>query len=84
MSDTGAKRIMLLTTARSYRNQAFADAAARLDVDVIYVQDMAGQLATHWNYRQGVDFSRPDAAAQAIADLAAEIANAEMNKADYI
>ncbi|MCB9156435.1 MAG: ATP-grasp domain-containing protein [Caldilineaceae bacterium] len=75
------KRIMLLTTARSYRNQAFADAAARLDVDVIYVQDMAGQLATHWNYRQGVDFSRPDAAAQAIADLAAEIANAEMNNA---
>ena len=72
MPDTTPKRIILLTTARSYRNQAFADAAERLGVEVIYVQDMAGQLATHWNYRQGVDFSRPDEAAQAIAALAAE------------
>ncbi|MEZ4658731.1 MAG: ATP-grasp domain-containing protein [Caldilineaceae bacterium] len=73
MPQTIPKRIILLTTARSYRNQAFADAAARLGVDVLYVQDMAGQLAAHWNYRQGVDFSRPDEAAQAIADLAAEM-----------
>lgn len=74
MPNTTPKRIMLLTTARSYRNQAFADAAARLNIEVIYVQDMAGQLAAHWNYRQGVDFSRPDEAAQTIAQLAVEAA----------
>ncbi|MEZ4708324.1 MAG: ATP-grasp domain-containing protein [Caldilineaceae bacterium] len=81
MPDTTPKRIILLTTARSYRNGAFADAAARLGVDVFYVQDMAGQLAAHWNYRQGVDFSRPDEAAQAIANLATEMSTEMSNEA---
>lgn len=64
------KRIMLLTTAQSYRNTAFMQAADRLGIEVLRVVNMQEELAEHWNYPLGVDFSAPDEAAQAIATYA--------------
>lgn len=68
------RRILLLTTARTYRGRAFLDAAVRLGIEVFQVQDMAGALAEHWQHRFGADFSQPDQAAQQIANLAREMA----------
>ena len=63
-------KIMLLTTDRSYRNNAFFQAAQRLDIDVLPVVDMTPALAAQWPQRIGVDFGRPDDAAQALATMA--------------
>lgn len=64
------KRIMLLTTAQSYRNVAFQQAAERLGIEVIRVVNMQDELAEYWKYPFGVDFGDADDAAQAIADFA--------------
>jgi biotin carboxylase len=63
---------LLLLTARSYRGEAFAQAAERLGVEVAAVVDMAAELADGWRYPLGVDFNQPAAAVQAIVDYAAE------------
>lgn len=65
-------RVLLLLTARSYRGEAFAQAAARLGIEVVPVVDMEAPLAAHWGYPLGVDFNRPALAVQAIADYAAQ------------
>ncbi|MEZ4556842.1 MAG: hypothetical protein R2854_10410 [Caldilineaceae bacterium] len=63
-------KLMLLTTDRSYRNNAFFQAAQRLDIDVLPVVDMTPALAAQWPQRIGVDFGRPDDAAEALAAIA--------------
>ncbi|MFN8490365.1 MAG: ATP-grasp domain-containing protein [Caldilineaceae bacterium] len=65
-------RIMLLITARSYRGEAFMQAAQGLGIEVIQVIDMARELAEFWHYPLGVDFNQPEAAVQAIVDFAAK------------
>lgn len=62
------QRVLLLVTARSYRGEAFVQAAQRLGIAVVPVIDMAGPLAQHWRYPLGVDFSRPQ---QALATITA-------------
>jgi biotin carboxylase len=62
-------RILLLTTARSYRGSAFLQAAARLGIEVVQVVDMSPALAAHWHYSLGVNFNDPDAAVQAIQEF---------------
>lgn len=64
------KRVLLLTTDRSYRNDAFAAAAARLGIDMVQAVDMTTQLAAHWQVALGVDFDRPDSALETIAEYA--------------
>lgn len=71
-STPSARRVLLLLTARSYRGEAFAQAAQRLGVEVVPVVDMQAPLAEHWGYRLGVDFNRPAAAIQRIVDDAAQ------------
>lgn len=71
-STPSARRVLLLLTARSYRGEAFAQAARRLGVEVVPVVDMQAPLAEHWGYRLGVDFNRPAAAIQRIVDDAAQ------------
>lgn len=63
-------RIMLLITARSYRGDAFLQAAQRLGIEVVQVIDMAHELAEFWHYPLGVDFNQPEAAVQTIAEFA--------------
>jgi biotin carboxylase len=65
-------RLLLLTTHRSYRNDAFRQAAERLGVEVVLAFDMRQELAAHWRYTLGVDFDRPEEAASTIAAYAAE------------
>ncbi|MEM7131452.1 MAG: ATP-grasp domain-containing protein [Chloroflexota bacterium] len=64
------KRIMLLTTSRSYRNTAFMQAAQRLGIEVLQVVNMQTELADYWNHPLGVNFGAPDEAAQEIAVFA--------------
>ena len=61
---------MLLITARSYRGDAFLQAAQRLGIEVVQVIDMAHELAEFWHYPLGVDFNQPEAAVQALAEFA--------------
>jgi len=59
-------RIMLLTTARSYRGGAFLQAAERLGIEVIQVVDMAPELADYWHCPLGVNFNDTEAAVEAM------------------
>ena len=71
MMRTAHKRVLLLTTPRTYRAQPFVEAAGRLGVEVVKVVDMPAALAELWDYRFGVDFSDIERATQAIAAFAA-------------
>lgn len=73
---------MLLTTARSYRNRAFMEAAKRLGIEVLQVVNMEEQLAEHWDYPLGVDFSQPDVAAKQIAEFARQTPVAAIRAVD--
>jgi biotin carboxylase len=64
-------RVLLLTTPNTYRAQAFAAAAERLNVEVVMAIDMRTELAKCWDQQLGVDFQRPDQAVSAIARFAA-------------
>ena len=46
--------VLLLTTARSYRTEAFIRAAKRLEVEVVTAVDMAEELAEYWNHPLGI------------------------------
>lgn len=70
MTQQNSPRIILLTTARTYRGRAFLQAAQKLNVDIIQVVNMAPELAAHWNIEYGIDFSDPERATRAIAELA--------------
>jgi biotin carboxylase len=71
-SSNGRPRVLLLTTAHSYRNPAFMEAADRLGVEIVTAIDMPPQLAETWGQRLGVEFAQPIQATQAIAAFAAE------------
>lgn len=59
-------RILLLTTARSYRGGAFLQAADHLGIEVVQVVDMAHELADYWRHPLGVDFNDTEAAVHTI------------------
>lgn len=63
-------RLLLLTTARSYRNDAFLQAANRLGIELIQVVDMTRELADYWHCTLGVDFNDMESAIQTITDYA--------------
>ncbi|MEZ4673768.1 MAG: ATP-grasp domain-containing protein [Caldilineaceae bacterium] len=65
------KRLLLLTTARSYRNDAFLQAANRLGIEVVQAVDMSKELSTYWHCTLGIDFNDTTAAVQTIAAQAA-------------
>lgn len=64
-------RLLLLTTARSYRNDAFLQAANRLGIELVQVVDMKRELADYWHCTLGVDFDDPASAVRTIVDYAA-------------
>ncbi|MBK8049371.1 MAG: ATP-grasp domain-containing protein [Anaerolineales bacterium] len=64
-------RVLLLTTAHSYRNEAFQNAARRLGIEVVQAVDATGPLVTHTSRNLPVDFGEPDAAVATIAGFAA-------------
>ena len=66
------QRILLLTTANSYRNPAFLAAAARLGVAVIAAIDMPAALASSSTTQLGLDFADPARATAAIVAFAAQ------------
>ena len=49
-------RVLLLTTARSYRNRAFLSAAGRLGIEIIQAVNMPRELSQTWADGFGVDF----------------------------
>jgi len=71
MSDT-SRRILLLTTPTSYRTQAFLQAAERLRIETLVVEDTPDVLRSTWRSRFAIDFSKLDDAASALVSLAAE------------
>ena len=68
----GDRRVMLLTTVRSYRLEAFRAAAERLGVAVVTGLDLPPELADSWPGALPLPFAAPEAAAQRIAAYAAE------------
>ena len=67
---TPPRRVILLTSASTYRDEAFLAAARGLDLEVVRVLDMPEQLSEHYEVRLAVDFSKPERAAAQIAALA--------------
>lgn len=59
-------RLLLLTTARSYRNDAFLQAANRLGIELVQAVDMTRELADYWHCTLGIDFSDSASAVQTI------------------
>lgn len=72
LSPTVPPRLLLLTSARSYRNEAFQQAATRLGIALVLGIDMAPDLADYWHYTLGIDFQDQVAAVRRIATYAAE------------
>ncbi len=66
------RRVLLLTTTRSYRNDAFLQAANRLDIELVQAVDMTKELSAYWHCSLGIDFNDPVAAVQTIVDYAAD------------
>lgn len=65
-----AQRVILLMRVNSYRGYAFKQAAERLGVQVIAGIDIHPDLADYWQVSLGLQFDRPDEAAQQIVDFA--------------
>lgn len=65
-------RILLLTTARTYRAPDFLAAAARLGIEVIQAIDTPEALVGEWEQAFGVNFSQPDTAVATITQRAEE------------
>ena len=61
-------RVLLLTTARSYRNDAFLAAADRLGIEIIMAVDMPKELSRTWVNGFGVKFGDVD---ESVAKIAA-------------
>ena len=70
-TSNGDRRVMLLTTVRSYRLEAFRAAAERLGVAVVTGLDLPPELADQWPGALPLPFAAPEAAAARIADYAA-------------
>lgn len=67
-----ARRVLLLTTPHSYRTAAFVDAARQLGIEALQAVDMPAELAEHWNFRLGVDFTQVEQASRQIVEALAE------------
>jgi biotin carboxylase len=65
-------RVLLLTTATTYRTTAFLEAAERLGIEAIPAINMPEQLATYWNEQLGLEFGDPQKASEAIVHYATE------------
>jgi biotin carboxylase len=65
------RRILLLTTTRSYRNDAFLQAANRLGIELVQAVDMTKELSDYWHCSLGIDFNDTAAAVQTIVTYAA-------------
>src|SRR5262245_55840307 len=63
-------RIVLLTTARSYRAEAFLAAAQNLNVEVVQGIDMDARLAGLWEVPLALDFQDTPGAVAAIVRYA--------------
>lgn len=63
-------RILLLTTAHTYRANAFLDAAKKLGIEAVQAVNMATPLAEEWQVELGLDFSQVETSAQTIIDYA--------------
>ena len=61
-------RVLLLTTPRSYRLEAFREAADRLGVDVVTGMDLPRELAGQWPGVLAIDFRDP---VKAVRDIVA-------------
>lgn len=73
MDAAGAeRRIMLLTTVRSYRLEAFRAAAERLGVSIVTGLDLPPKLAEQWPEAVSLSFDAPDGAARKIAGYASD------------
>ena len=59
-------RVLLLTTARSYRGEAFLQAATRLHIEIVQAVDMNKALADYWHCPLGIDFNDTEGSIQAI------------------
>jgi biotin carboxylase len=57
------RRIALLLTPQTYRAGSFIDAADRLGLEVVRVLDLPEPLAEYWRVELGLDFTRPEEAA---------------------
>lgn len=66
------QRIVLLTTASSYRAEAFTAAAERLGIEAVTAVDTPATLAAHWNRPLGLDFRATEQATAALSAYAAE------------
>jgi len=69
---TDKRRVLLLTTTRSYRNDAFLQAANRLEIELVQAVDMNKALSDYWHCSLGIDFNDAQAAVQTIVAYAAE------------
>jgi formate-dependent phosphoribosylglycinamide formyltransferase (GAR transformylase) len=66
----GEGQIILLMSALTYRAQPFREASQRLGLEVVPAIDMPQKLAEQWGVPLGVEFGRPEKAAQALVDYA--------------
>jgi hypothetical protein len=66
------RRILLLTTPRSYRLEAFRAAAERLDVEVVTGVDLPPELAGQWPEALALSFADVEESARRITAYAAE------------
>ena len=69
---TPPARVLLLTTATTYRTGAFMEAAERLGVEIVRATNMPAQLASYWNEQLGLNFGDLDASTAAIQRYAAD------------
>jgi biotin carboxylase len=68
-----ATRILVLTTPRSYRLQAFREAAERLGIDITSGMDLPLELADQWPGVLALDFRNLDSAVRQIVAFAQEL-----------
>ena len=66
------KRVLLLVTPTTYRAQAFASAAEKLNIAVVYGIDTPAQLAVRWQGALPLDFRDPQEAVGKIIAFARE------------
>ena len=60
-------RVILLTTSRSYRNEAFLSAAERLGIEIVLAVNMPQALSSSWSDGLLIDFNRLEESVAAIA-----------------
>ena len=65
-------RVILLLTAASYRGKAFAAAAEKLGIEVVYGVDIADELAEAWGVRLPLRFTDPDESVERLVEFCQE------------